>query len=677
MKKLNTLMWIGISLFTIILVGAIGGYLYYHPLGQMAIDTTCSSTGDALISKIERTPGASTFKIYFTANQAGDCLRIAWDKDDINTYMKSASPDEVVDGEINANIILNSMTQKFYTQMNTGSSVKLYVRSDPKFLIYGCTADTCRNSLGVPNTEFAVKAGLYCYCIKSYDYGFSGQFSGTVERTGTATLKVTGFSDTPFSFGANNGGSINGANGKINVAWLGSLVGTKSQETPNNGVFNEGGIYKMVQISGTSSSELSSTSLTFSCQGKNGLTLAKCLDPNFGIISSASNIDSCISCYESTVNSRLTDLTSQWVASTRGVVQKAYFDGSNLVAETTPYATEYPQFTMLVDAQWIGVRYILGIPKITCPSNLELFSGNTNNFNFNIENIAQNEYGNFGISFTCNGGSYGLTNNRVTLSPGGSQTIQGYFTKTSSTQTSDTCTLEATTVRPSDKKSVCTFSALTKPVPVCPVPLDKKCSDDKTKLLTCKQDQTGYEEYSCPNGCEYAEGSARCIGSICSKSGKSCSSNANCCEGLSCEKGICIGAGECKNETESCGLLQAKCCEGLKCDSSILGKCVLDLGKCDSCWSWAGSIFKAREEKCEATSIIGETKWYDYINPFTAYRGIANATGLTDQNVLCPIYLIFIGFLLLIGILIILMLLLGITGVVLLFKKLFSKGGKK
>jgi len=74
-------------------------------------------------------------------------------------------------------------------------------------------------------------------------------------------------------------------------------------------------------------------------------------------------------------------------------------------------------------------------------------------------------------------------------------------------------------------------------------------------------------------------------------------------------------------------------------------KCVRDItlgeGLCTDCFDWASNLFKAKANECTATESLTVT-WY---NPIS---WLGKLTGLTNQNITCPLFYLFLGVVLII-----------------------------
>jgi hypothetical protein len=609
-------------IFVIIVVGAIATWHLPKADGVKPLasyDTTCTGSISADISKIERVPGSATFKVVATANRGGDCLKIAWTKDDINKYLKVDSPEEMVDKGVYSDIILNSMTERFFTSYDKDSvggirKVKKYNFYDHGWTIYSCSVSNCRNDWGYPTTKYAIRSVSWpgpCACVYESDYGTFAPFSGVKSRNGQATIKVSGFSDVSFSFGADSGGTVNAANGKMSISWRGDLLGGRWVGTPGSPYigFEEGNSYR---ITDSSYNILGPDKVQIYANGKYWNNLEECIGKyDQWILGNVGDAKKCADAYNIKLVEMTADKLSQYLSGTRGTVKSAAWSGSDFVVDEEPYSTAFPQFEIILDAAWVGVHWVLGKPEVTCPANFEAWSGETKNFDFVVKNGDSTENGAFGISLTCTGGSFGTNLNKVTLSPGQSQSISGYVTKSVTAEGSDSCTISVTTVRPSSRSASCSFSVKYKPKTFCIPNIDRTCSQDMKMLGICNAAGTAYDWTQCQQGCEYSQGSAQCKGFICKKENYECTNTSDCCVGLTCEN----------------------------------KKCVKPDNTCKSCWAWLGGKMKP-ENACEP-KVYAEAKWY---NPLTwIYYLIPGSENSITQNLVCPIVLIFYGLAILAG----------------------------
>lgn len=501
--------------------------------------TSCYGGSDITITKIERTPGASTFKVTAIANGGGECAKIAWTKDDINYYLEQASPDEIADKGVYMDIVLNSMQEKFGTSLDTTRNVNKYNFADLG-VFTSCTVSNAQNSY--PTTEFVLRATTlnpfnsefgHCFAVYTSKYGNVGTMLGAKSRVGKATIYVSGFSPVQLSYG-DVAGTFSTANGKINGQWTGDLVGGRWIGTPGYNLFNNGGSYSLISNSIGYQSVAADGDMTIYANGESWNNLKACLQARSGWEWTSSKARACADAFNTELTKRLIDRLSEYKSGTSSYgVTNAYFDGSNFVVDQTPYSTSFPRFTFTIDATWVGVHYVLGKPQVTCPTGtVTLKSGTTSQIPLTVTNIDSKENGAFALEFSCGTFSTTLSTNRVLLSPGQSNSILGSVTTTTTNEQSQTCNFKATTVKPSDRISQCSFSVKAIPDQRCIPNIEKKCSDDFKQIGVCNSQGTDFIFSLCQNGCEYKDGSAQCVGQICKKEGEPALTGAECCIGL-------------------------------------------------------------------------------------------------------------------------------------------------
>jgi hypothetical protein len=115
-----------------------------------------------------------------------------------------------------------------------------------------------------------------------------------------------------------------------------------------------------------------------------------------------------------------------------------------------------------------------------------------------------------------------------------------------------------------------------------------------------------------------------------------------------CENGYCVEhhlTAECTSDADCvgnskggrCDLSNWQCtnlpnpdvnhtnCTGTQCNNPVY---------CKSCTEWALNIFKNTDSQCTATDVMDAPTWY---NPLTYWR-LVTYTGITSQNIVCPLF---------------------------------------
>ena len=415
------------------------GIVFFSLVGGVYAE--CNGMTDINIHKIERTPEEPFFKVYAIANGNGDCLKIAWTKDDLNTQLQKSSPDEITDKDITGEIQLISQTATWNTADSYVPIYNYQVETLGVFDSIGSCSDKClekEHPISLPE-GYAGRNIISCYCV--YQSGKEGEI-GTLGSSRTLNDQVRfSFTNLPDKVlnTAENSGTIGD---KIDVAYVGSLIGNQILERPSSDLspFKKGG---QVILVSSSKSILDSfvTDLIIDIN-KSG---------------SSSESQDAINRYNSKISTLQIDKTSQWVSENPNIVKDAYFNGENFIAEVKPYQTQWPQFTLTFNASWAGVHWVTGQPEITCPSDDSFSSGASKSLKFNVKNIAD-EKGAFGLSLDCGGISSTLNKNKVSLDSGISEEIMATLTTSTEEAKEISCNLKAYATREPSKSDECSFN---------------------------------------------------------------------------------------------------------------------------------------------------------------------------------------------------------------------------
>ena len=238
---------------------------------------------------------------------------------------------------------------------------------------------------------------------------------------------------------------------KIDIAYRGSLIGTKFLDEPK-GAYSpfEKSNGDFILVSGDKTDADIFLIDLIECINRSG---------------SSSASQDCISIYNSKVSSSfLTDKVDDWASNQQEIVKNAYFDGNDFVAEKNIYSTQWPQFTLTFDAEWAGVHWITGEPKVVCPSDDSFISGESKSVVLDVENVAS-EKGAFSLSFDCDGASSTLTENKLLLDSGGSKSVTATLTTSTEDVKKVKCSFRAYATRESAKLDECSFNIEVKPKP--------------------------------------------------------------------------------------------------------------------------------------------------------------------------------------------------------------------
>lgn len=532
-------LWIifGILAFLIVsasLILVIQPSLIIRPLSS--VTDTCIGGVNILISTASHRQGDEFFHGEATANLGAECFKIAWTEEDIEEDLAEGGE---ADKGIFGDILIDSQTNVFHTKERTYELVEsYYVKTYDTYI--SCSNDDCENWLEDDNIRYrrVVDSNLGwgdCNCIYTMERGTFAPFTGARERHFAATISIDGLGSKEIT---DEDSTVNFGD-QASFWWQGDLLGTRWIDTPYSYTpFREGNNYDLVS---TSYNNFKSEEVIIY---SGGLGTAYRIDEfDYCILGELymSNIRACINAYNDKVDELLKDRTNEYLNSIDFANDAEWdTDEGDLIVDLEPYSTSYPRFTFDIKAAWLGIHYVTGKPRVTCPNDQEGVSGEIREFEFKVKNIAD-EQGVFQLSLDCGTLSETISPSRVTLASGVETTISATAKGTTEQVKTDTCTFLAYAVKDKTQEHSCAFTYKTKPKDVCTPKSDRKCSKDKTKLLICNKDGTGWDETECPNGCVYDDDEgAKCAGDpSCKEKGEVCGEDKDCCSGLECKGNIC------------------------------------------------------------------------------------------------------------------------------------------
>jgi len=425
------------------------------------IRAECNGGVDLDIKKIERSPEQSTFKVVATANQVGDCLSIAWSKNDLSALLNKESPEELSDKDITGDIKLIAQNDAFHTVLDNSEKIYLYSIGEAGWNPFSCNADKC-SSKGYSSTDYYVLDTIgYCYCVykNSQPVATFGRFNGEGDRNGKAIISISGLPQLEINYGQSDGTQSIGS--QLTASWRGDLLAGHSITAPQYNVYmDSGGNFHLI-----SSNYQNVKDAIINANGQSGVTLPNCLGKSSGWhpIAGKSQAQNCIDAYNTQVTQLLQDKIQEYSSSVESSIISASFAGSNLIVNEKPYSASYPQFTLTFDAEWAGVHWITGQPKLNCPSDTSFNSGDSKTLSFDIKNVA-NEKGAFSLSLDCGAISPTLDSNKILLESGSSQKVNTQLTLSTENLQKNQCKIKAYATRDPSKSDECSFNVETKPL---------------------------------------------------------------------------------------------------------------------------------------------------------------------------------------------------------------------
>lgn len=500
-------------------------------------------------SSVDVVGEGNRIRIYGVAKGA-ECLQIAFTQEQLNQYIKGKGyyAEKPIYGSIKLlgytttypitssgkcyRTISNNLIVKSFQGQSTMSSGPSDTTPTIGKLKPGCNVENCKKE-GYPNTIWAYNPGpfYYCRCVLSGCNGNYGTFSGAEYGDYKVQFSVGDESTTltrSKQTSSDSDGSFTSPSGKFRIEWTGNLNNLDKINVPYQ---YEGRLveskWQLVNIG-------SYTQVEGKIDIFNNCMLAK---RTLGWTGDTA-YNSCKTQFDSGVSSILTgEQTSTYKSSLADLIYDANTDNNALYLSMK--ASPFPTFILDLDAVWVGIVQLKGKPKITqCAERQELKSGTNKIIIFKVKNEA-NVNAEFYGSVSCDKSVISFISN-FQINANEEKTISiNLIPSAPENDLSWTCTIKINDLK-SENYDTCSFSGDTEYVSgIKCTPLSKKCSDDLKQLGTCKADGSDYDWKICDYGCEYAEGSARCIGVACKKADEICKENADCCEGLSCNSGKC------------------------------------------------------------------------------------------------------------------------------------------
>jgi hypothetical protein len=536
MKTKNIFIILGILVAVVLLV--VGALYVFSPTTLSTITGTCIGGLNILISTASHSPGQEFFHGEATANLGAECFKIAWTEQDVEKYLAEGGDSEK---GVFGDIVINSQTNTFHTRERDYEIIENY-HIEPYSGFSLCRDSDCRNILNNAGIEYRrlvtsnSQYGVYgCRCIYTMERGRFAPFTGGRERHFEATISIDGLGSEKISDEIQ---SVSFGNQAF-FQWQGSLLGTRWIDTPFAYTpFREGNIYSLTS---TSHSDLGSTRVYVANSGNPGYFRLDEIDNCIKGTAYMSDVRRCINVYDGKADELLNDRTNYY-ANSIGFVTGANWDvdEGDLVVDLEPYSTTYPRFTFDINAAWLGIKYLIGEPKVNCPNDQEGFSGETRQFDLEVTNVGDGS-GVFALSLDCGVLAETISPDRVSLVSGASETIRGTAKGTTEQEKEDTCTFLAYALKNPSIRDSCSFTYSTKPRAVCLPGVDRRCSTDKQYLLICNDLGTGYDEHFCVQNCIYdvKEGAKCAEDPSCKEEDGTCTEDKDCCSGLECRGNVC------------------------------------------------------------------------------------------------------------------------------------------
>jgi len=176
---------------------------------------------------------------------------------------------------------------------------------------------------------------------------------------------------------------------------------------------------------------------------------------------------------------------------------------NRVIIHDEPGSIRTELFTFILDAEWVGVKRVSGVPELTCNDVGEIEDGSAR-VNFNVKNVGESS-GSFELSGSCNVGGVSFGTDRLTLNGGQSRSMSAIVSGVVDQDTDFICTIKAidTNSRKSDSCDITgTFVEF------------GGCNERDTicvgkSLGTCVNNEIKFAE--CPETCGFVGGQSQCL----------------------------------------------------------------------------------------------------------------------------------------------------------------------
>lgn len=433
-------------------------------------------------------------RITAVQNGQGECARVSINPSTINQFLNNDISEEVT-----IDIRNNGQTKKYtITEDTVSSRDALDYKVDDIGFEFACNIGNCVQD-GFPTTFYAQNGGSIfspkCYCFYEDKIGDRGTINPSELTILDNTISVSGFNEQDI-VSTNTQQAIFGDD--VLVKWQGNLMANQDFTNPNA---NYDTVLQQ-NIWHLASKGVGTNNQAFRQQ------IINCL-PSSGL-----SEDEAQDCVDVTSNSAVGEASSKNnELEGLSIVDTINFIGANLFVNLDEQV-RYPQFTIDVDGEFLGITFTEGEPKVTCPSRQEILSGDLRNVILRAENEGDG-IGNFNLFLNCEGSPMQVNpSNMQGLQPNEQRTANGVITG-EAIDGSESYTCEFKAVDTSGNQDSCTFGLDVDERPEgCGVAGETLCSLANTNtLLTCGTDGD-YFQSECENICAIVDGTAQCVDEI-------------------------------------------------------------------------------------------------------------------------------------------------------------------
>lgn len=449
-KKLSSLF-----IFLVILA-VIGGIVYFKPFGETAV--SCGSQGVLSIDRVSLTTSSNlnnkeVVRVSTVVNQNGECLKIDFNKGDMEKKLEeSTNKDYSVDNPVTGDFSFKSQSQTNPVQI--GSGTELYYQINDVIVKNAplCTIKDGNNKK--PKTTYTTieckKESAFgdCHCFYSELIGERAKFGlsrdlnmeydFTIDGLGTIPIKVTPTQNV-ISGKLGDKAFVRLEFSGLSSVWIDSLgqgyeLFYDYSKQNFRIVDNQAYLDRKLGLS-TAGSQIGKASVQY----KDAVVLARTYNEN--------------------LNQAISDKTSSILKKEKRLKSITPLGESYIVEFKNPVL--YPVFTVELDAKWVGIHRVEGIPDVSCPTaGFTIRSGEFADYDFSVKNKAPAGQGNskFTLGVNCENGATGILDKReVSLGGQESETIIATTGIITNKDVTATCTITASDVS-SGKQDSCSYS---------------------------------------------------------------------------------------------------------------------------------------------------------------------------------------------------------------------------
>jgi hypothetical protein len=425
------------------------------------LPTTCGSTSALSITKAEVTTssnldGKQVLRVYAKAEGNGECLKINWDKTLLQSELAENNIKATVDKSVTGDFSKLNQRQTFAIYKNTGK-VYNYGELQKGKNTFECI-NACSDISTITGQSYGFRSGSLfsydCYCPVFSPTGQDAAFGDTVSREFDVQYVIDGLGRTTLTESSPSGRISD----KAFIRYEGDLVGSKWLQKPSYDVLYAYNSNSWTMIApGTYNNYLTN----FNIFRSSGIDIDK-YGKQFGAMNYLSYDDARarIQKYNVDITGLISNKESEFLS--RNTIIASTEKAGNQLTVDLDYPISYPTFIIELDAGWVGIHRVEGVPDLDCSTlgKFTLDSGNTRTQSFIVKNLGSaSERATFSLAVDCNQvGSADLQTNSISITGGASQTVRVTSSGLSNSGTqSASCTITATDIN-SLQKDTCTYS---------------------------------------------------------------------------------------------------------------------------------------------------------------------------------------------------------------------------